>query len=265
MAELLSSYGTASTRPGLSTVGDGSPDLVEVQFYVDLYNSLDQNAQIWGVVGYMRAWWHDPRLAFNETQAGTSKLALMPQEALRIWQPDLYWEKLVEGSDIRSSDGFGESLFVYSDGRVWRSQQRDLALSCPLDLSFMPFDDQMCRMTIGLYSSTADDVRLRWRNGSDEDEALENWNGEEHCEAPWWAIDLQQQDVLQEWDSGAYSSVTAGVHFVRRSPERFWRQYFVPAFVLAWLSYLVRVVAPPHCHRLLAPHHRHPSCNRAHG
>jgi hypothetical protein len=235
LAELLLQYGNPSDRPGLSAFGDGSPDSVAVQFYIDRFHGINQREQTWGLTGYMRAEWYDLRLAFNETVAMASKLSLYPRQAEQVWQPDLYFERFVDASSITGTDGYGESLFIYPDGRVKRSQQRSFTFACDLNLDEMPFDVQECHWTLGLYSSTADQVLVRWAN---ETEALAAWD-DPRCSEEWAAVSLRQQDVLKVYESmGSYSYAEASVEFVRTNPWTKMNQYFVVGVCLVGLSYM---------------------------
>ena len=47
------------------------------------------------------------------------------------------FRQFVSASDVSSTDGYGESLFVYADGRVKRSQQRSFTFACELNLAEM--------------------------------------------------------------------------------------------------------------------------------
>ena len=232
--ELLQQYDNPSTRPGLSAYGDGSGDSVEVQFYIDRFHGIDQRAQTWGLTGYMRAEWHDPRLAFNETAAMTPLLTLFPQQASRVWQPDLYYERYVWASSISAIDGYGESLFIYPNGRVKRSQQRSFTFQCDLILTEMPFDMQTCHWTLGLYSSLADQVRVRWANNT---EALINWDMP-RCSEEWAAVMMHQEDILQTYvGMGSYSYAAASIDFVRSNPWVTMNLYFTVGVILVVVSY----------------------------
>lgn len=184
------------------------------------------------------------RLVFNETLAGVPRLVLSAQDTAKIWQPDLYWEKLVDASSISAGAGFGVSLFVYADGRVWRSQQRDMVMSCPLDLSLMPFDMQTCKWSMGMYSSDVDEVLLQWRNGS---VALQGWN--KRCDLPWVPLNMRQSSIVQvypEADGSGFSHTLAiaEIDFVRGHPWSFARPYLLPSLVLALISYFAAWINP---------------------
>ena len=241
ISELLAQYGgNPSTRPGLSRFGDGSQDLVVVNFGIDRYHGINQRAQTWGLTGYMRAEWHDTRLAFNETAAMTGKLTLFPAQAAQVWQPDIYFENYVSASSISGTDGYGESLTIYPDGRVVRSQQRSFTFACALRLGDLPFDVQQCDWTLGLYSSTMDQVLVQWANNTD---ALAGWDTQ-RCSSEWAAVAMHQENAENVYPLGTFSYAKASVTFVRAQPENIVNRYVFVGVALVFLSYLGAWINP---------------------
>ena len=121
-----------------------------MNFDIDRYQGINQRAQTWGLTGYMRAEWHDARLEFNGTASRASHLTLFPAQAAQVWQPDIYFKNYVSASSISGTDGYGESLTIFPDGRVVRSQQRSFTFACALHLDELPFDVQQVECTAEL-------------------------------------------------------------------------------------------------------------------
>lgn len=242
LTSLLEAYGSTSIRPGLSPQANGAVDQVEVQFYIDRFHGINQIGQTWGATGYLRSWWRDPRLAFDPALAGgAQQLSLSPKETTQIWNPSLYWEKLIDASAASSpTDAYKESLWIYPDGRVFRSQQRAFTLACPLNLERMPFDMQTCHWTLGLYSSMTNEVHLSWRNNT---VAMQAWD-QPACRSQWVPIALRQRSVVQVYDSGGYSYALVEIDFVRGFPWRMFRQYFITSIALCFLSYIGSWINP---------------------
>jgi hypothetical protein len=170
--ELLFTYGDAAVRP---TGHDGPPVNVTTQIFIERMHNVDERMQTWGFEGYLRLWWHDPRLRYNTSSV--RKLVLKRQEMLQIWKPDVYWESQVKvelpsGNELVDS-GAGRLLEFYPDGVVFSSSQISMVLACRLHLRDMPFDTQGCTYMMGMYGSTSAEVRLMWRP---ESVALDAWN-----------------------------------------------------------------------------------------
>jgi hypothetical protein len=99
-ARLLASYGPSSTRPGLAarrlgllstqacTASQIPADAVEAQVYVDKWHPLETSKQTFGLDGYLRSWWWDPRLRYNGTSTGgcRDKLVFGAVERGKIWK-----------------------------------------------------------------------------------------------------------------------------------------------------------------------------------
>lgn len=168
-ARLLSAYGSPSLRPGLaarrlaraatnvSTCATGQ-DRVELQLYVEKWHVIDEKLQTYGFDGYLRAWWHDPRLAYTANDC-VAKLKFGAEERKQLWRPGFYWEGLQEVS-LPPDGGRGELFEAQSDGSIWWSQQVSFVLSCSIagTLDNLPFDTQKCRYTLGMYSETEAEV-----------------------------------------------------------------------------------------------------------
>ena len=81
-----------------------------------------------------------------------------------IWLPtDVYWD---ESLTVKASGGEAGALFVYPTGLVWWSRQMSFEMMCR-DMSFhdFPYDTHHCPFLMGLYSYTATDVVLKWKDG----------------------------------------------------------------------------------------------------
>jgi hypothetical protein len=176
-ARLFSNYGSTSTSPGLSQPALGAnpscglppPDEIRVQAYIEKLHTLDISGGTFGFDGYLRAWWTDPRLAFNGTANGgcVDKLSIGTKEQELIWTPEFYWEGAKQITMPHEQRGTGQLLEVYPDGKIWWSRQTSFKLSCPFasNLDALPFDTQTCTFMLGMYADTSFDSYLRWKEG----------------------------------------------------------------------------------------------------
>ena len=174
---LLAQYGHSSMRPAAAAAAASAscapPDRVRTQFYLDRYADDSLSQQSYGMDGYLRSFWVDPRLAYDgSTIANGSvsseaacprKLGFTREESRSVWRPQFYWEGALTVTlpkeDMMVDGGAGELFEVSPDGSVFWSQQVSLQLACTLQLQDLPFDTQKCRYRMGLYSHTADEVR----------------------------------------------------------------------------------------------------------
>lgn len=261
-AALLAGYALPTTHPTAAASllsllpEDGCavgllPTEVTIQVYVDRLHALDPVAQSYGLDGYLRAWWRDPRLRFNASEAAscgaTPTLSLTRTESLAIWRPDLYWEKaltvVLPEPQMGFTTGAGELLSVGPEGDVFWSRQARFTLACPMSLARLPFDTQRCSFIAGLYSQTAERVSLAWRDGA---EALAGWRAAA-CVTGWVMSGLEQVSELQSYVSGNYTYARATLSFTR-APNRFVQQYMVQSIIMviiSWLGFLIDPTATP--------------------
>lgn len=195
LQRLLSSYGRSNVRPGL-LYSPVQTDIVETQWGVDHLNNLDQYRQYWGLTGYLRMWWTDPRLSFSEAEAGTDRICMTPDEHKVIWKPNFYLEDAVS----LEAKGGTENLCISSNGAVWYSRQRTIVMLCPLELSRQPYDTQTCKYMMGMYSELAHEVTMKWKDGR---VALAGYDAA--CPSAWVPTALRQESLQQAYPSGNYS------------------------------------------------------------
>ena len=252
-SRLLSSYGSTSTRPGLSHAAHTAtcdvvpPDEVRVQVYIEKSSPLDMVAGSFGFDGYLRAWWTDPRLRFNGTANGgcVDKLSLSEGEMKQVWKPVFYWEGALKIKMPEVEEGTGALLEIYPDGTIWWSRQVAFLLNCPFqdNLEFLPFDTQKCTFRFGMYADTAFDTYLRWK---EERLGMENLDGQlssSACLSEWFVTNYAQQDKLLVYESANYTYAEAYISY-SRSPSTMVQSYLLPSSLFCMMSYLGFFIDP---------------------
>ena len=81
-------------------------------------------------------------------------------------------------------------------------------------------------------------MQLRWRENA---VAIANWDGA--CLADYAATNLTQQSILQDYVTSTWTYAHATVSFTR-NPTIFMSNYFVPAVLLVFISYLGFFIDP---------------------
>jgi len=134
------------------------PTIVEVQLRLTQVNEIDQKRGTATVNGYFRSWWNDPGLKFDYPNFFCPDiLHLHGDDASALWQPDLYFDNLVEKI---GAAGFPSSLSVDCTGRVFRSEQVRLQVKFPMTLGRFPYDDHVVEIIVASYSLTNSDLRI---------------------------------------------------------------------------------------------------------
>ena len=170
---MLNAYGDKMLRPGLasmsSCVAEPPTDTIQIQYTVTSYADLDQRLQRFTFDGDFDIFWYDPRLVYNATECtGARPITLSKEEVERVWTPDIYSANGA-GTKVQMGESMpnGEtSSFIFSvrpdTGLVHYSREARVAVSCPMDLAYMPFDTQRCGFGMGVYSYTSAEVRVVW-------------------------------------------------------------------------------------------------------
>lgn len=246
---ILRNYGPKRIRPSASWAASSTPDgcsvadSIEAQVHVDRLHDIKLRTQTWGMNGYLRSWWVDPRLRFNQTLQCVDKVSLSREEIEQIWTPQFYWERALSVQLPREramvESGAGQLFYVYPDGHVFWSQQANFELACPLKLQPMPFDAQACSFIMGMYSYDASQVALRWRSGVD---ALGAWE-EDVALVEFVPVALKQSLFESSYVGINYSYAQAQICF-RRRPNALLIAYFMPALVMVGVSMLGFYIDP---------------------
>ena len=251
-ADVISRYGDIAVRPGLALAKDNAcapaADDVDIQIYVVQFLPLDQKKMRWGFDGYLRLWWHDHRLAFNSSAvdggACLESLELTGDDRKMIWQPDIYVDKAIKfqrGLGVNSANGLGQALKVSPDGSIWSSQQTLFELSCTgMNFEMAPFDSQVCTITLGLYSQTGAQVKLRWRPFAT---ALMVGGDGPLCLSDWIVTHIAARNTTYTFASGDYTYAEAEVEFTR-VPSSLISVYFIPSIFFVMLSSLGFFINP---------------------
>lgn len=214
------------------------PDSVTTNFYIDKL-TVNQKTLTYTLDGYLRAYWKDPRLAFNQS-CGVNKLNLKGRSYL-IWLPDFYFEKaqtISLGTAPRA-----EGLEVYPDGSIWWSRQSSIMLSCSMYFGNLPFDDQKCKYMLGMYSQSALEVSLTWSVDSTTGAIKSLSNFENVGTATWTTLDVEPKNS-EYWYSGVpYTYAEADLH-VRRIDQSYVLSYLVLAALVVFMSYAGFYISP---------------------
>ncbi|GFR96694.1 neuronal acetylcholine receptor subunit alpha-6 [Elysia marginata] len=91
--------------------------------------------------------WRDEKFQWNPEDFNGLKVLRMP--CRHIWKPDIVLYNSVEDY----TDGYMQSLaMVHSDGTVFWPPIVRFQSTCKIDITFFPFDDQLCKMKLGSWA-----------------------------------------------------------------------------------------------------------------
>ena len=122
-----------------------SPNTINTNLYIRTIDRLDTTEMTWKTQITFRHQWNDPRLIFDDLQGRISYLTL--QDEQHIWTPDTFFSNSRHAErmkDIRPNT----LIRIYPNGNVLFSTRINLVLSCPMSLTYYPFDLQTCAIQI---------------------------------------------------------------------------------------------------------------------
>ena len=142
------------------------PDIIPdntVQIKLGLaIRSLNNINQIDGTISsnvWLRHWWNDKNLKWNETKWNISKISAHTNHELdrSIWTPDIL---IYNTAEKPMDELLKTNVMVYSNGDIIWSRPGMLRTSCVVDLENFPFDTQTCSYKFGswLYDKSQIDI-----------------------------------------------------------------------------------------------------------
>ncbi|CAF1110362.1 unnamed protein product [Adineta ricciae] len=203
MAYLLRNY-DPSARPVYN-----ASNTVSVAFGISLtqLSDMDEKNQILTTNIWLEQEWFDQRLIWNASDFNGLSTLRLP--CSKIWLPDIV---LYNSADDYTQGFYQSKAMVESTGHVFWPPPAKFRSSCKIDVTYFPFDDQLCKLKFGSWSYDAAQVNLTKRRDT-VDMANYIRSGEWHIVN----IDIKRNDVTYPCCPGIYyPDVTIYVHIRRR-------------------------------------------------
>lgn len=229
------------TRPGLSDAArsscpaDALVDDVNMTMDVDTLVSFSEKDGAYTLEGYLRLEWVDSRLTYNRSACGLEQIRITSSAS--FWVPDVYFEHM----SSHKLAGNGELFSFDPDGHVFWSRHAKLEVECNMGFGRLPFDVQNCLFLVGMYSQTAAQVRLRWKDALSP--LGSHLTKDNLVVAGQWAIgSVNGEDVTDYYPSGNYSYAKACIRFERQSSA--YTQQILLACLYVAMSYIGTWINP---------------------
>ncbi|CAF3356497.1 unnamed protein product [Rotaria sp. Silwood1] len=203
MAQLLRNY-DPSARPVYN-----ASDTVSVSFGIALtqLSDMDEKNQVLTTNIWLEQEWFDQRLVWNASEFNGLTTLRLP--CSKIWLPDIV---LYNSADDYTQGYYQSKAMVDSNGHVFWPPPAKFRSSCKIDVTFFPFDDQLCKLKFGSWIYDAAQVNLTKRRDNVD---MTNYirSGEWHI----LNIAIKRHDVTYPCCPGIYyPDVTIYVHIRRR-------------------------------------------------
>ncbi|XP_072113288.1 neuronal acetylcholine receptor subunit alpha-3-like isoform X2 [Mobula birostris] len=205
-------------------------DPVTVQFEVSMSQlvKVDEVNQIMETNLWLRHIWNDYKFRWNPVDYDGIKYIRVPSD--KIWKPDIVlYNNAVGGFQLEDST---KALLKY-DGTVTWMPPAIFKSSCPMDITYFPFDYQNCSMKFG--SWTYDKAKIDLAIIGSKVNLKDFWeSGEwEIIDAPGYKHEIKYNCCEEIYPDITYS------FYIRRLPLFYTINLIIPCLLISFLTILV--------------------------
>ncbi|XP_059173902.1 neuronal acetylcholine receptor subunit alpha-10-like [Physella acuta] len=185
---------------------------------------LDEKNQVLTTNVWLEAEWFDERLNWSITDFGGISSIRIPCQ--KLWLPDIV---LYNSVDDYTSGYMPTLAMVYNNSRVFWGPVIRFRSSCKIDITFFPFDTQICKLKMGSWAYTGLQVNV-WNSSNSMD--LSNFvdNGE-------WellGVAVQRNVVFYACCEEPFPDVTFVIQ-LRRRTKYYFMNIIIPCIILSFL------------------------------
>ncbi|KAK0051337.1 nicotinic acetylcholine receptor subunit type D [Biomphalaria pfeifferi] len=194
---------------------------------------LDEKNQVLTTNVWLDQQWKDQKLHWNPEDFNGLKVLRIP--CRHLWKPDIVLYNSVEDY----TDGYMQALaMVHSNGEVFWPPIVKFQSTCQVDITFFPFDDQICSMKLGSWAYDGFQVDVDNRSVPVD---LSNYvsNGEWHL----ISVTAQRNVVFYPCCPEPFPDVTFTIH-LRRRTLYYTHNVIIPCVMLSSLTLLVFWMSP---------------------
>ncbi|XP_061169561.1 neuronal acetylcholine receptor subunit alpha-3-like [Saccostrea echinata] len=176
--------------------------------------------------GWMTVKWEDPRLVWTKSTYGDIEYIYTKQN--KIWRPELIIDNSVEGMDpIGNDDIFFK---VKNTGEVRWDPPGLYVTHCDIDVTYYPFDYQMCKIEVTSFAFTTEVLTLNRTRDTVNTEDF-NENGE------WILYSSRVEERVLEENGEKFSQMEFQIVFQRR-PGYYLTNIVYPVILISLLTNL---------------------------
>ncbi|GMT07316.1 hypothetical protein PENTCL1PPCAC_29490, partial [Pristionchus entomophagus] len=141
------------------------PLQVSIKLYLQQILDVDEKNQVITLVAWIEYTWSDYKLKWDPSEYGGIRDIRIPGTANAIWKPDVL---LYNSADENFDSTYPVNYVVSHTGDVLHVPPGIMKLSCKIDITWFPFDDQICHLKFGswTYSGSFIDLRISPPNES---------------------------------------------------------------------------------------------------
>uniref|UniRef100_A0A9J2PCM7 Neurotransmitter-gated ion-channel ligand-binding domain-containing protein n=1 Tax=Ascaris lumbricoides TaxID=6252 RepID=A0A9J2PCM7_ASCLU len=140
---------------------------VSMKLYLQQILDVDEKNQVVTLVAWIEYVWNDYKLRWDPQEYGNIKDIRIPGTADAIWKPDVL---LYNSADENFDSTYPVNYIVNYNGDVMQVPPGIMKLSCKIDITWFPFDDQMCHLKFGSWTYSGNFIDLQISRSSETDD-----------------------------------------------------------------------------------------------
>uniref|UniRef100_A0A915BFX7 Uncharacterized protein n=1 Tax=Parascaris univalens TaxID=6257 RepID=A0A915BFX7_PARUN len=140
---------------------------VSMKLYLQQILDVDEKNQVVTLVAWIEYVWNDYKLRWDPEEYGNIKDIRIPGTADAIWKPDVL---LYNSADENFDSTYPVNYIVNYNGDVMQVPPGIMKLSCKIDITWFPFDDQMCHLKFGSWTYSGNFIDLQISRSSETDD-----------------------------------------------------------------------------------------------
>uniref|UniRef100_A0A8C5P908 Cholinergic receptor nicotinic alpha 6 subunit n=1 Tax=Leptobrachium leishanense TaxID=445787 RepID=A0A8C5P908_9ANUR len=204
------------------------PVMIKFEVAITQLVNVDEVNQILETNLWLRHIWNDYKLQWNPMDYDGIEFMRVPSD--KIWKPDIVLYNNAVG-DFQV-EGKTKALLKY-DGLIQWAPPAIFKSSCPMDITFFPFDHQNCSMKFGSWSY--DKAKIDLVIIGSKVDMKDFWENNE-----WEIIDASgyKHDIKYNCCEEIYTDITYSF-YIRRLPMFYTINLIMPCLFLSFLTVLV--------------------------
>eukprot|EP00079_Xenopus_tropicalis_P013778 XP_002942944.3 PREDICTED: neuronal acetylcholine receptor subunit alpha-6 [Xenopus tropicalis] len=204
------------------------PVMVHFEVAITQLVNVDEVNQILETNLWLRHIWNDYKLQWNPKEYDGIEFMRIPAD--KIWKPDIVLYNNAVG-DFQV-EGKSKALVKYNGLITW-SPPAIFKSSCPMDITFFPFDHQNCSMKFGSWSY--DKAKIDLAIIGSKVDMKDFWENSE-----WEIVDASgfKHDIKYNCCEEIYTDITYSF-YIRRLPMFYTINLIMPCLFLSFLTVLV--------------------------
>ncbi|CAI9742500.1 neuronal acetylcholine receptor subunit alpha-10-like [Octopus vulgaris] len=193
---------------------------------------VDEKNQVLTTNVWLETEWEDEKLSWDPEEYGLNNTRIPCQ---MIWLPDVL---LYNSADDYTSGYMPSLAMVYSSGRVFWGPVVRFRSSCRIDITYFPFDDQVCRLKLGSWAYNGLQVDVMNRSNT-----IDLTNFVDNGEWELVSVKVRRNVVYYACCTEPFPDVTFYVH-LRRRIKYYMMNLIIPCIILSILC-LAGFLLPP--------------------